>query len=131
MTQTRAGRTRWVRAGAFLAMGVAVLCVLTGCAVHGAPTGHLAGVTYYESGLAPSPKAVEAVVVAIATSGNVGQSWTVTSANDGSFALDLPPGTYLVAGVMTRPGQGGYFSPTDVTIPTGLTTAVQLHCFAP
>lgn len=50
---------------------------------------------------------------------------------DGSFAFDLPPGTYKLSAVLTKRNSGDLATPETVTVTAGTTTTVELYANYP
>jgi hypothetical protein len=94
--------------------------------------GHVVGIVYARSGINPTPGPVETRVTATptGTADSSGVRWTDT-ASDGSFAFDLPPGSYQLTA--TPPGQnsGTQSTPHDVIVAAGGTSRVDIEFIAP
>jgi hypothetical protein len=134
--------TRSARDGRLLAVAV-VLCgaalALAACTLAlsvpstAPPTGHVSGTVLARGGpMAPgtrrpnSPWPVQAKVTAVRLGAGHSPSYSVATTSDGSFRLDLPPGTYELAGTLTGPNDGDRISPDEVSVTAGETTTVEL-----
>jgi hypothetical protein len=73
----------------------------------------------------------EAQVTATPTTGDTSKIYTTETTGDGSFELDLPPGTYEVTATLTTKIPGGLASPQEATVHRGQTTELQLAAIHP
>jgi len=73
----------------------------------------------------------EAKVTATPTGGDTSKIYTTGTTGDGSFELDLPPGTYEVTGALAGKDPGGHVSSQDVTVDAGKATEVKLLSIYP
>lgn len=89
-------------------------------------TGHVAGFVYATDIGKISP----ATTLVTITSAD-GKASAVYTADDGSFAFDLPPGAYEVTGVRTKVDVGDQATPVQVTVAVGETTSIKLGFIAP
>jgi len=117
------------RGRCWLALVVGVLIVTglaacgspaTGLASSGSPTtGLVAGHVYVSAGLDPGPNPV--ITTVIATSADTAaKTWSTTTASDGTFAFDLPPGTYDVTWMAPSGwSPGGEMGSQRVTVAQG------------
>lgn len=65
------------------------------------------------------------------TQGDTTHTYTAETANDGSYSLDLPAGTYELTGTLTTRIPGGLTTPEEVTIAPGETTTMDLFAIYP
>lgn len=105
---------RETRGAAVRCLGVSFigLVLLAGC---GGPSGHgtLSGHLYMVGGPAPgTPRAVEGTVVATGPDGR----HTATVGADGSYTMQLAPGTYTVTGTSPQYGEGKSPCPANGTV---------------
>ncbi|MCR6492567.1 hypothetical protein [Cellulomonas sp. P24] len=106
MRETR-GAT--VRCLGVLFIGLVVLAGCGGSSGHGTLSGHL----YVVGGPAPgTPRAVDGTVVATGPDGR----HTATVGADGSYTMELAPGTYTVTGTSPQYGDGKSPCPANGTV---------------
>ena len=119
-------RKRWLAA----LMVVTVAGGLMSCGVGAQVTGHVSGYAYMQASVV-KPMPVEARVVATPVVGDTDRSYSTTSASDGSFSFDLPPGTYQVDGTMIKPNPGDLATPVEVTVEADGVASVKLGFLYP
>lgn len=122
---------------AVLAIGCALggLPILAGCAggQGGVPTRIVGGV-YIEGGpMAQYATAVpkhptSGTVTATAKNDDGAPSYRAGTASDGTFTLDVAPGSYEVAATTSS---GGHVQSVDVTVAQGETVTVELDAYVP
>ena len=112
----------------------AVACIPSLAACSSGPSengGRLSGVVYTKGGENAETNPAEAKVTATPTQGNTTHTYTAETANDGSYSLDLPAGTYELTGTLTTRIPGGLTTPEEVTIAPGETTTMDLFAIYP
>jgi len=105
-----------------------VVPFLTSCGA--VTTGHVSGFVLLRSGIDPiaQPPERETKVTATPTEGDGHQTWSAKAGSDGSFALDIPPGTYeLTAVTATQSGEWDQATPEEATVTAGGLTQVTLY----
>jgi len=86
--------------------------------------GHVTGVVTWQSGsVAPTPVPMQATVTASPADASTNQSRSAQTAADGSYSLDLPPGTYDIS------ASGG--TPQTVIVTAGETAQVDIRFLYP
>jgi len=109
MNVMRESRGATVRCLGVLFIGLVVLAGCGGLSGSGTLSGHL----YVVGGPAPgTPRAVEGTVVATGPGGR----HTATVGADGSFTMQLAPGTYTVTGTSPQYGEGKSPCPANGTV---------------
>lgn len=78
-----------------------------------------------------SPWPVPATLTAVRLGAGHSPSYSVATTSDGSFRLDLPPGTYELAGTLTGPSDGDRITPDEVSVSAGGTTTIELFVTYP
>jgi hypothetical protein len=124
-------RSHYSRRLLFSAGVMAIFTFLGGCASAGSTTGHLVGHVFTQGGMDAKTQPAEAKLTATPDDGSANVVRTVDTAPDGSFSVDLPPGTYKLTGTLTTRIPGGQTSPQDVKITTGTTTDVKVYAIYP
>ena len=119
-----ASRTQFRRARVLLALTISLLAlpILVACAAGGQPAGRVNGTISQRSGsvdMTPWPEGAYAQVTATLFN-DATQSYSVTT-NDGSFAFELPPGTYELTAIGL-----GTASPVEVTVTAGEIASAEL-----
>jgi len=124
----------WVhRVGWRIAVALVACLILTGCA-HAPTTGHMDGSVYrvggpmQPSGGSPPAQPLQATVVVTSTT-DATKTWSTRTAADGSFAFDLPPGTYGV--VAETDGSAAISGQHEVTVVPGETVNVDCVFYVP
>ena len=125
---TRSQLPRWlVTAVSVLTLGAG----LAACGTASDPTlGHLVGVVYIR-GATIEDTPIEALLKATPIGGDTSHAYSVNTASDGTFSVDLPKGRYELTGTLTRRNAGGRTSPQEVTIEAGQITRLDLYTFQP
>lgn len=72
------------------------------------------------------PQRVEAKVTATRTGDGQAQTYSTETTNDGTFEMDLPPGTWLLTATLTKRNTGDHATPEEVSVLAGETTHVEL-----
>jgi len=116
----------------WLAVPLATMVLLSvgACAgLAGGPTGHVTGIVAARSGsVSPTPTPVTATVTATPSAGTSGHTYSTQTGADGSYSLNLPPGTYELSAVRTGQSAGDLATPEDdVTVVAGDTVRVDLY----
>jgi hypothetical protein len=116
----------------FLAVGLmAMLALVGGCVQPGPAPGHLVGHVHTQGGMKGTIRPAAATITASLVSETTKEVHTVDTASDGSFSVDLPPGTYTLTGMLIGSGSGDRTTPQDVQIVAGATTQAEVFAYYP
>ncbi len=125
----RSRSSHWLVAVASL---VILLPALTACSpTTSGDLGQLTGVVYTGGGMNAETRPAEAKLTITSTSGEPSRTYTAETDSDGSFSLELLPGTYELTGRLVTGIPGGYTNPQEVTVVAGRTTTVEVFSYHP